>query len=148
MNLKTRRILYSIFVAIFFLAAPPLILYTAGFRYDFTYNRIVETGSLVVRSYPEKADIYLNGQAHTAQTPTIINNILPGKIKLLIAKEGYHEWEKDILVNARVTTFEERVTLYPRTEPQLFVGKRVAERVRELSSKAFQRISSRSSSPR
>ena len=62
MTLRTRRILYSFFIAIFVIAAPTLVLYTAGFRYDFEYNRIVETGSLVVKSYPQNASIYINGE--------------------------------------------------------------------------------------
>ncbi len=118
MKLRTRRFLYSFFIAIFFMAAPPLILYTAGYRYDFEYGRVVETGSLVVKSSPENATIYLNGEEHSQKTPTIINTILPGKINLAIAKEGYHTWEKTITIEPRVSAFEERIHLYPITEPE------------------------------
>jgi len=117
MNLRTRRILYSFFIAIFAIAAPTLVLYTAGFRYDFKYNRIVETGSLVIKSYPENASIYIDGKLLEQTTPTIINTILPGKINLLVEKEGYHRWEKTIEIFHRVSTFEESIKLYPNTDP-------------------------------
>jgi len=126
MKLRTRRILYITAIVIFFLAAPPLILYTAGFRYDFTYNRIVETGSLVVRSDPEKANIYLDGKIHAQLTPTIINDILPGKINLLVAKDGYHSWEKTIEVYARVTTFEDAIRLYPEAMAQSLLDEEIS----------------------
>ena len=118
MILRTRRILYSFFIAIFAIAAPTLVLYTAGFRYDFEYNRVVETGSLVVKSYPEKSSIYINDILQEPQTPTIINTILPGKINLLVTKDGYHSWEKTINISPRVTAFEETIKLYPKSEPK------------------------------
>ncbi|OIO49668.1 MAG: hypothetical protein AUJ34_00705 [Parcubacteria group bacterium CG1_02_41_12] len=107
--------------------APPLILYTAGFRYDFEYKRIVETGSLVVKSNPEGANIYINNQLHTEPTPTIINTILPDKINLLIQKDAYHSWEKTIEIKPRVTSFEENVTLYAESEPVPIIQTTITE---------------------
>ncbi|OJI06323.1 hypothetical protein BK004_04120 [bacterium CG10_46_32] len=117
MTLTTRRILYIGFIIIFFIAAPPLVLYTAGFRYDFQYNRVVETGSLVISSNPSGAEIYLDGELYKEVTPTIINTILPGKINLLVQKEGHYSWKKEIEIQPRVTTFEEHITLFKDTKP-------------------------------
>jgi len=117
MILRNRRILYLIFVIIFFLVAPPLVLYTSGFRYDFEYKRIVETGSLVIKSYPQNADVYINEEKYPETSPCIINTILPGKINLLISKEGYYDWAKTIDINPRVTTFEENIRLFAKSEP-------------------------------
>ncbi|MDP3995070.1 MAG: PEGA domain-containing protein [bacterium] len=117
MTLKARRILYISFMIVFFLAAPPLVLYTAGFRYDFQYNRVVETGSLVVKSQPSGSSVHLNGEQYKNSTPTIINTILPGKIKLLVEKDGYHPWEKVLEIKARVTAFQENITLFAISVP-------------------------------
>jgi dipeptidyl aminopeptidase/acylaminoacyl peptidase len=125
MTLRTRRILYSFFIAIFVIAAPTLVLYTAGFRYDFEYNRIVETGSLVVKSYPQNASIYINGELLEQKSPTIINTILPGKINLLVEKDGYHSWEKTIEIFNRVSTFEETIKLYPKADPKSIIDENV-----------------------
>ena len=127
MTLQTRRILYIFFVTVFFLAAPPLILYTAGYRYDFAFYRVVETGSLVVKSNPPGAHVRLDGELRKEPTPTIINTILPGKIKLLVEKEGYLPWEKEIEVKPRVTSFEESITLFAKSEPQALTERPVAE---------------------
>ncbi|MBI2637068.1 MAG: PEGA domain-containing protein [Parcubacteria group bacterium] len=127
MTLKTRRVLYISFMALFFFAAPPLVLYTAGFRYDFEYRRVVETGSLVVKSEPPGAAVYLNGELYRDATPTIINTILPGKIKLLVEKEGYHPWEKEVEIQPRITAFEEAVTLFAKASPEAVVQGKVAQ---------------------
>lgn len=121
MTLRTRRLLYITCILIFLLAAPPLVLYTTGFRYDWEYRRLVETGSLVVESNPAGAAIYLNGQIYPEATPTIINNILPGKINLEVKKNGYHVWQKNLSVNPRLTTFVENIKLFFKSEPQAFL---------------------------
>lgn len=127
MTLKTRRILYLSCILIFALTAPPLVLYTTGFRYDWEYRRLVETGSLVVKSNPEGAAIYLNGQLYQDATPTIINNILPGKINLEVKKDGYHAWQKNLAVNPRLTTFVENIKLFLRSETQTYLPALVAD---------------------
>lgn len=121
MTLRLRRLLYTISFILFFLTAPVLVLYTAGFRYDFRYNRVVETGSLVIRSNPEKADIYLDGQLYHQATPTIVNDLLPGKLELKVSKEGFHDWAQTLQISARVTAFEENIKLYPKNAPQTLI---------------------------
>jgi len=127
MNLKTRRILYTAFTVLFFLAAPPLVLYTAGFRYDFKYNRVVETGSMVVKSLPSEASIYIDSVQSSEPTPTIINTILPGEINLLVSLSGHHSWEKKIDIKPRVTSFEERIKLFSISEPIQILNQSINE---------------------
>jgi len=117
MNIKKRRILYSFFLAIFFTIAPILILYTSGYRYDFEYNRIIETGSLVVRTDPEQATITMDGNLMNQKSPAIINTILPGEINLLVEKDGYIPWEKEITIYPKVSAFQEDIKLYPKKDP-------------------------------
>ena len=127
MTLRTRRILYITCILIFLLAAPPLVLYTTGFRYDWEYRRLVETGSLVVKSQPTGAAIYLNGQLYKETTPTIINNILPGKINLEVKKDGYHIWQKNLAVYPRITTFVENIKLFLRSASETYLPAPVAD---------------------
>jgi len=117
MTLRLRRFIYSTFIAIFFLVSPPLVFYTAGYRYDFKHNRVIETGSLVVKSYPAGAEIYLDDELYREKTPTIINTIIPGTMNLRVEKEGYHVWERKIQIEPRVTTFVETVRLFADTMP-------------------------------
>ena len=127
MTLRTRRLLYLSCILVLLLAAPPLVLYTTGFRYDWEYHRLVETGSLVVKSQPTGAAIYLNGQLYQEPTPTIINNILPGKINLEVKKDGYHLWQKNLAVNPRLTTFVENIKLFLKSETETYLPAPVAD---------------------
>ena len=122
MTLRARRLLYITCIIIFILIAPPLVLYTAGWRYDFTYNRLVETGSLVIKSTPAKADIFLDNKPYQEKTPTIINDILPGKINLEVKKDGYHPWEKTVAIGPRLTTFAESIKLFLQSEPKVLIS--------------------------
>lgn len=122
MNLRARRLLYITCIIIFIVVAPPLVLYTAGYRFDWEYRRLVETGSLVIKSNPEGAKVYLSGKLHSAVTPTIINDIMPGKINLEVKKDGFHDWQKNVSINPRVTTFVENIKLFPKSTPQLVLS--------------------------
>lgn len=127
MTLRLRRLLYAACIIIFFIVAPPLVLYTAGWRYDFTYHRVVETGSLVIKSTPAGATIRLNDQPYSDVTPAIINNILPGKINLEVAKDGYYPWQRALAIAPRVTTFVENIKLFLKGSPQAFLPSAVRQ---------------------
>ena len=43
MNLRYRRMLYLAFIAVFLAAAPLIILYAAGYRYNFKRQKIEKT---------------------------------------------------------------------------------------------------------
>lgn len=122
MTLRTRRILYVTCILIFLIAAPLLTLYTAGFRFDFKYKRLVETGSIVVKSRPAGASVVLAGKTHPDKTPLIINNIPPGRVSLQVSKEGYHYWQQEITVKPRVTTFAENIRLFPSGGPKTILA--------------------------
>ncbi len=127
MTLRFRRILYITCILIFLLVAPPLILYTTGWRYDFTYNRLVSTGSLVVKSDPAAAQIRLNNRLFKAETPTIINDILPGKINLEVSRPGFYPWQRTVNVAARLTTFADNIKLFRQSAPEPILPKPAAK---------------------
>ena len=60
MNIFWRRITYSIFFTIFFISSPLLILYSLGYRYNFTTNNIEKNGAFYIKSYPRNANIYID----------------------------------------------------------------------------------------
>ncbi|GAX59732.1 hypothetical protein SCALIN_C04_0220 [Candidatus Scalindua japonica] len=59
----------------------------------------VNTGSIVVKSEPPSAEIYLDGD-NIGVTPAIITQILPGKYKLKIKTDGYYTWNQSVEVMA------------------------------------------------
>ncbi len=83
-----RRLIYIIFILLFCLTAPILVLYTAGYRYDLKKWAIQKTGSLSVKPWPRDAEIYLDDKLQTGFRPddTLrITNLLPGKYKITIS---------------------------------------------------------------
>ena len=64
-----RRILPWIFTIIFFVAAPALVFYTAGYRWNPKKEKIERNGTLIIDSTPADARVYLNGRDTGETTP-------------------------------------------------------------------------------
>ena len=82
MTLPFRRIVYIAFIIIFLIITPIIILYTAGYRYNFQKHRIQKTGILILKSNPAGASIYLNGELKKEKTQARIANLLPDDYNL------------------------------------------------------------------
>ena len=112
-----RRLIYSSFIVIFLITAPLIVLYTQGFRYNFSRGRIQKTGIIRVTSVPRGADIYLNGSPYLkSKTPAKIERVLPGDYEIKISKEGYYDWQKKLAVYENSSTFAERIILWKKSE--------------------------------
>ncbi len=113
MYLVYRKAVYIIFVIIFLITAPIIVLYTSGYRYNLNKGRIQKTGILIISSIPKKADIYLNGKkVENKSTPAEIKNVLPGDYEIVLSKDGYHSWQKKLPVYENFTTFAEKINLW------------------------------------
>lgn len=111
MSLKYRRLLYSSFIAFFIIITPLIILYAAGYRYNFKNNRIEKTGIIHVETSPKDAKVYINDK-YIDDTPARFIKLLPDKYKVVVQKEGYHSWEKEIEVQSNLTSFYKDITLF------------------------------------
>ena len=115
-----RRIIYIIFIVIFLIAAPAVILYTSGYRYNLQKGRIQKTGILMLSSVPRGAEIWLNDKKiEKKQTPARLEYILPGDYEISFKKAGYHDWQKKLPVYENSTTFAEKVILWKQEQPQI-----------------------------
>ena len=113
MDKKYQRILVGVFSLVFFITAPLIILYALGFRFDDRKFQFVETGSLVIRSYPKDVLIELDGKPTNKTTPAVISHIVPGTHRVRLELPEYAPWEKDIFISPQVTTFAEHIQLFP-----------------------------------
>ena len=119
MTLIHRRIIYSVFLAIFLIATPLILLYTSGYRYNFNKGRVQKTGILILSTTPRKAQITLNGETlKNKTTPAEIKNVLPGDYEIVLQKDGYHPWSKKLPVYENSTTFAEKIILWKNSKPQ------------------------------
>lgn len=119
MNLIFRRFIYILFIIIFFLTAPIAVLYTMGYRYNFSIGRMQKTGLMKITSIPKNADIYLNSiKYEKSQTPAKIEYLLPGDYEIKISKDGYHDWQKKLAVYENGTTFAEKIILWKKNQSE------------------------------
>jgi len=116
MSTRARAILFFIFLFGFLIAAPLVVLYTAGFRYNVTSGRFTQTGVLSLGSTPKGATIYIDDERRRERTPAVLQNILPGTHRVRLEKDGYTAWEKTLSVAARQTTFATKVALFLNRE--------------------------------
>jgi len=120
MPFLTRKIRVSIMcllILCFFVVAPVILFYTAGYRYDFSKRHILQTGVLNIDAEPADATIQLNGIEQKNKLPLYLPNRAPGTYKLTISKRGYKTWEKDITIDSNKTTYIKNVKLFKDSLP-------------------------------
>ncbi|MBI2415026.1 PEGA domain-containing protein [candidate division WWE3 bacterium] len=104
-----------------------IFLYTAGYR--FTKDKVTQvvdikqTGMISAKSFPEGANVYLNGELKTA-TNGVISGLQPGKYNLRIMKNGFVVWDKEVQVFPELATDITAVLVSqsPRLEPLTNTG--------------------------
>ncbi|MAG91468.1 hypothetical protein CMO83_02230 [Candidatus Woesearchaeota archaeon] len=73
-------------------------------------GEIVETGAIDIESTPSGAEIYIDNELKGA-TPYILYNIPAGAHKLIIKKEGYEDFKKDVSISfGRTEEIDVRLT--------------------------------------
>lgn len=112
MCLKTRKILYLFFILAFLISAPLVVLYTAGYRYNFGSGKIMQTGVLSLISVPKGADIFIDNEKQRKKTPAVIDNVFPGEHDVRLEKQGYLPWGKKITIEGKKTTFVNQIGLF------------------------------------
>ena len=92
-----------------------LSLYARGYRFDSQTLRFKPSGLLVVKSDPAGAQVFVNGELSTATDTTI--SLAPGTYDVSIKKEGFHPWNKRLLIEKEVVT--EAIASLFRVAPSL-----------------------------
>lgn len=121
MTLQTRRIIYLSFIAAFFIAAPLLLLYTSGYRYNPKKQKVQSRGALVLRVEPRDADTYVNNELQPE--PALFENeirlpdLVPGEYNIEVKKENYFTWQKRLLVEPNKTTYALNIQLFKQSLP-------------------------------
>ncbi|MDO8529825.1 MAG: hypothetical protein Q7S10_00215 [bacterium] len=121
MTKRTRLIILSICAVLFFILIPFILLYSLGYRIDFENKKIVGTGGIYIRTIQTPVDITIDSKisAKTGRfSPSVfIQNLLPQKHTVLIAKEGYFDYHKNVEVKEKEVTKLEHVILFKKEIP-------------------------------
>lgn len=112
MNKKLRRITFYIFLIIFLILVPVITLYALGYSFDWDKKTFTATGAIYLKSYPSRAEIYINDKLR-GRTNKLIGRLLPKAYDIEIIKEDYHSWEKTLTVKPGIVTKSNNILLIP-----------------------------------
>jgi len=109
-------------VAVFCIVTPVLILFTAGYRYDWSEKRLVTTGVLSIDITPKDAAVFVNDIRIEKDVPIRLTNLTPNNYHIRIEKFGFHVWEKDMTVQSNQTTYIRDISLLEQSTPTLVLA--------------------------
>lgn len=133
MTSKARKILFWIFVIIFFLAAPTLVLYSQGYRVNWppqpSQKMIVKTGGLFIKALPKQANLYINGDFIKKTDfffgSTLVENLLPRTYKVELKKDNYQTWEKNLNIAEGQVTEAKQIILFPQSITPTIIARNI-----------------------
>lgn len=119
MKEKIFKIYLVLCVVIFFVLLLMTLFYSFGYKYNSEQNKIIQTGTIVLKNIPKDTYIYVDGNLvkNNFGVSVLFNNIIkienldPRTYNLKITKENYQPWEKDIEVKSQKITEVENVVL-------------------------------------
>jgi hypothetical protein len=112
-----RRAIMACLIISFFVLAPLVVLYTMGYRFDFTTRSIKTTGVLNIDTLPKRATVKINNVVLDDTMPIKLFNRAPGTYMVEISADGHHTWKKDIRIESNQTTYIKGLTLFVKTTP-------------------------------
>lgn len=120
-----RRAILSAFIVIFFILSPVIVMYAAGYRYDFKNGLLRETGAISVDILPSEAAVYLDNLKLKDKLPLRLKNLTPGKYHLKITASGYYDWVKEVEVKNKQTVYIKEIVLIKKNKPRLLAQKNI-----------------------
>lgn len=116
MTKKTRLIILLICTVLFLMITPYVVLYSLGYKIDFTKRKIIATGGIYVRVLPQETNITIDSNIKNKtgifSNSIFVQNLLPREHHILIEKEGYYDYEKNLAVEENEVTKLENVILF------------------------------------
>jgi hypothetical protein len=106
-----RRLIMVVFVFIFSITAPVIVLYTNGYRYDLHKNSIIKTGVISIDILPNDATVYVGGEKIKEKLPIRIPGKLPGVYSVVVEREDYQSTQYDLVVKENQASYLRGVTL-------------------------------------
>ena len=109
-----RRFLLFCIIFIFLCAAPLVIFYARGYRFDLHNLEFTKTGTLSVKTAPSGADIYLDGKIYPKASPAKIDGLKPKDYALRVTREGYQDWQASFTIKPELVTSATHIILFPQ----------------------------------
>lgn len=121
MNKNFRSTLFFVCFILFLIVAPLMILSSQGYRVDLNPPegriKITQTGGLFLRVSPRQAEIFLDSKLKETTdfffSSALIENLIPKKYQVLVKKQGYHSWQKEMEIREKEVTAIDNIFLFP-----------------------------------
>ena len=128
MSVRQRWWLSKIFILLFCLITPPILIYANGYRINWHSWKLERTGLLEIKSEPTNALVNIDelkawwGKPKKIVTPVKLKNLRPGNYNVTLSLPGYYDWHKTLTVWPVQTTIVKDIRLFKKSEPQLLAA--------------------------
>jgi len=119
---KIRVIAFIIGIIIVGLVGTFFAFYARGYRFNLKSFDFQPNGILVIKSEPDGASVFINGDLETATNATI--SLAPGVYDVEVRRDGYFSWYKRLTIDKEIVT-QATVSLFrnvPSLSPATFLG--------------------------
>lgn len=116
-----RHLVFGLFVAVFLLVCPLLVLYALGYALrPGSEQGLVKTGLVSIATNPPGASVYLENRRYTRRTPTILRGLLPGQYTIKLLLKHHRPWVQVVPIEEEKATVLDTVLLLPtRWQPEV-----------------------------
>ncbi len=111
MSITTRRIYFASLLLFFTLAAPLLIYYSRGWRFDIGTKKIVLTGTLSITTDPAGVSLSLDDK-NIGRSPIKAMRVAPANYMVKFSKEGYFSREQPLDIEEGKAAVLNKVDLF------------------------------------
>ncbi len=119
MTLLKRRLIFALLFLVFFLGGPAIVLYAAGYRLNIKQGRIERVGLLHVTTDPDDSQMILDGILYEIGKEIVLKSLQPKRYEIILTKEGYHSWIKNIDILPGQSTILREIKLIQKSDPVL-----------------------------
>lgn len=116
MSKKIRLIIVIACFALFFCTTPYIILYSLGYNINFKTGKIMATGGIYVRANPSGTEVLvdskINQKSSFFSNSIFIQDLTPKIHSVLVHKDGYIDYQKNIQVKEKEVAKIENITLF------------------------------------
>lgn len=121
--LTARKIIFYLFLAIYCILCPILIMYSFGYILNPVNKEIAQTGLVHIETIPAGADIFLERSHYKYKTPASITNLVPGQYQITIKLKGHRLWTHEVLVEEGQSSAFNNVLLLPeKLDPEVVIS--------------------------
>jgi len=107
-----RQLIFFVSVVVFLALGPLMVLYAMGYRFNLGQTETLPVGVILIETIPRRTTVSIDGR-EVGPAPRSIANLEPGPVNVLLSRDGYQSWQKNILVESAVVAEVRSARLFP-----------------------------------